>query len=121
MTGIKYIKRRGIMKKRATVLSIVFLLVAVLSFAADYKKDIVGIWTYDFAGVTSTIDHKADGTFTLVMKDTTVKGTYAVDGKKLVLITQDGKKVPYTIESFDGKKMTVKRDKDGRVIVYNKK
>lgn len=97
------------------------MFVAVFSFAADYKKDIVGSWTYDFAGATATVDHKADGTFVLVMKDTTVKGTYTVDGKKLVLITSDGKKVLYTIESSDGKKMTIKRDKDGRVIVYNRK
>lgn len=109
------------MKKKAAVFSIIFLLIAAISFAADYKKDIVGTWTYDFGGIASTIDHKADGTFVLVMKDITVKGTYTVDGKKLVLITSDGKKTPYTIESFEGKKMTIKRDKDGRVIVYNKK
>lgn len=109
------------MKKRFGVLSIVFLLIATISFAADFKKDIVGNWTYDFKGVTAKIEHKADGTFLLVMKDTTVKGTYSVDGSKLTLITQEGKKVPYTIESSDGKKMTIKRDTDGRVIIYNKK
>jgi len=109
------------MKKRVAIFSIIFVFVAAFSFAADYKKDIVGAWTYDFAGTAATIDHKADGTFVLVMKDTTLKGTYTVDGNKLVLITSDGKKVPYTIESSDGKKMTIKRDKDGRVIVYNRK
>lgn len=109
------------MKKRAAVFSVVFLLIAALSFAADYKKDITGTWTYDFAGATATIEHKADGTFVLVMKDVTVKGTYTVDGKKLVITTSDGKRVSYTIESSDGKKMTIKRDKDGRVIVYNRK
>lgn len=108
------------MKKRLTVLSIVFLLIAAVSFAADYKKDIVGSWTYDFGGATAKVDHKADGTFVIVMKDVTVKGTYAVDGNKLTMTTSDGKKNTYTIESFDGKKMPVKRDKDGRVIVYNK-
>jgi len=109
------------MKKRVTVLSIVFLLIAVVSFAADYKKDIVGNWTYEWSGATAQVDHKADGNFVLVMKNITVKGTYAVDGKKLTLTTSDGKKTVYTIESLDGKKMTLKRDKDGRVIVYNKK
>ena len=109
------------MKKRVIVFSTIFLLVAAVAFAADYKKDIVGSWTYEFAGATATVDHKADGTFVLVMKDTTLKGTYTVDGKKLTLITSDGKKTLYTIESFDGKKMTIKRDKDGRVTVYSKK
>ena len=109
------------MKKRVTVLSIIFLLIAAVSFAADYKKDIVGTWMYVFKGTDAKIDHKADGTFVLVMKDTTVKGTYTVDGNKLTLITPEGKKVGYTIQAFEGKKMTIKRDADGREIVYNKK
>ena len=109
------------MKKNIAAFSIVFLLVAAVCFAADYKKDIVGNWMYTFKGAESEIDHKADGTFALVMKNTTVKGTYTVDGNKLNLTTPEGKKIAYTIQSYDGKKMTMKRDSDGREIVYNKK
>jgi uncharacterized protein (TIGR03066 family) len=109
------------MKKSIAVLSIVFLLVAAVCFAADYKKDIVGSWTYAFKGADSKIDHNADGTFVLVTRNITVKGTYAVDGNKLTLTTPEGKKIGYTIQAYDGKKMTIKRDADGREIVYNKK
>ncbi len=110
-----------IMKRNVVVLSIVFLLVAAVCFAADYKKDIVGSWTYTFKGADSKIDHNADGTFVLVTKNITVKGTYGVEGNKLTLTTPEGKKIGYTIQSYSGKKMTIKRDADGREIVYNRK
>jgi hypothetical protein len=107
--------------KKSIMVSIVFIMfIATLAFAADYKKDIVGNWTYEFKGQQATVEHKADGTFTLVIGKTTVKGTYTVNESTLTLVT-DGKNTPYTIQSYDGKKMTMKRDKDGRVIVYVKK
>lgn len=108
------------MKKTILLLSVVFAFMATLAFAANYAKDIVGNWAYEFGGQQATVEHKADGTFTLVMGKTTVKGTYTVKDKSLTLIT-DGKKTPYTIQSFDGKQMTLKRDKDNRIIVYVKK
>jgi hypothetical protein len=108
------------MKRYISVLSLMLVLMATLAFAADYKKDIVGNWNYEFKGQQAAVEHRADGTFTLVMGTTTVKGTYTVTGNSLTLIT-DGKKTPYTIQSYDGKKMTMKRDKDSRVIVYVKK
>ncbi|MFA5180838.1 MAG: lipocalin family protein [Syntrophales bacterium] len=108
------------MKKRILVLSVMLVLMATLAIAADYSKDIIGNWTYEFKGQQAAVEHKADGAFTLVMGTTTVKGTYTVKGNSLTLIT-DGKKTPYTIQSYDGKKMTMKRDKDSRVIVYVKK
>ncbi len=110
------------MKTKTFILTIffVFVIMASLVVAADYKKDIVGTWTYEFKGQNATMDHMADGTFTLVMGKVTAKGTYTVTGSNLVLVT-DGKNTPYAIQSFDGKKMTLKREKDGRVIEYIKK
>lgn len=108
------------MSKKILVMSIFVVLIATLVFAADYKKDIIGNWTYEFKGQQAAVEHKADGTFTLVMGTTTVKGKYTVKGSLLTLVT-DGKETPYAIQSYDGKKMTMKREKDGRVIVYVKK
>jgi hypothetical protein len=108
------------MKKKVLALLIFFVLMATLVFAADYKKDIIGNWSYEFKGQQATVEHKADDTFTLVMGANTVKGKYTVKGNTLTLIT-DGKSTLYTIQSYDGKKMAMKREKDGRVIVYVKK
>ena len=108
------------MKKRIAIISTFVLFLAALAFGADYKKDIVGKWSYEFKGQQATIEHKADGTFTLVMGAITVNGTYKVNGSNLTLVT-DGKETPYIIESFNGKKMPMKRVKDNRAIVYEKK
>lgn len=108
------------MKMKVTMWSVLFLLLPVLAFAADYKKDIVGKWSYEFKGQQATIEHRADSTFALVMGGVTVNGKYTVKGNSLVLVT-DGKETSYTIESFDGKKMPMKRVKDNRTIVYVKK
>ena len=109
-----------IMKIRISMLAALTVFMATVAFGADYKKDIVGNWSYEFKGQQATVEHKADGTFTLVMAGVTVNGKYTVKGNSLTLIT-DGKETPYTIESFDGKKMPMKRVKDNRVIVYEKK
>jgi len=108
------------MKKIILVLSVFALLITTVAFAADYQKLIIGSWTYEFKGQQAAVEHNTDGTFSLVMGTTTVKGTYTVKGNSLTLITE-GKKTPYTIQSYDGKKMTMKRDKDSRIIVYVKK
>ncbi len=109
------------MKRNVVVLSIVFLLVAAVCFAADYKRISSGVGRTPLKGADSKIDHNADGTFVLVTKNITVKGTYGVEGNKLTLTTPEGKKIGYTIQSYSGKKMTIKRDADGREIVYNRK
>jgi len=108
------------MKKRISILAVFILFTATLVFAADYKKDIVGKWSYEFKGQQANVEHKSDGTFTLVMGGVTVNGKYNLKGNTLTLVA-DGKETPYTIESFDGKKMSMKRVKDSRVIVYEKK
>jgi len=108
------------MKKRISILAAFIVFTATLVFGADYKKDIVGKWSYEFKGQQANMEHKSDGTFTLVMGSVTVKGKYSVKDNTLTL-TADGKDTPYTIESFDGKKMNMKRVKDNRVIVYEKK
>jgi len=108
------------MKTGIAVCFTLVVLAASLAFGADFKKDIVGAWTYEFKGQQASVEHKADGTFTLVMGGVTVKGTYKVNGNSLTL-TADGKDTPYIIESFDGKKMPIKRVKDNRVLVYVKK
>ena len=108
------------MKKKIAVLSMIITFMATLAFGADYKKDIVGDWSYEFKGQQATMKHRIDGTFTLVIDGNTVNGKYAVNENNLTLVT-DGKETPYTIETFDGKKMTMKRVKDNRIIVYEKK
>lgn len=108
------------MKKNIMVLAAFIVFMATLAFAADYKKDIVGKWSYEFKGQQATVEHRADGTFTLVMGGVTVNGKYTVKGSNLTLVI-DGKETPYVIESYDGKKMPMKRVKDNRVIVYEKK
>ena len=96
------------------------MFMATLAFGDDFKKDIIGDWSYEFKGQQATMKHRADGTFTLVIDGITVNGKYAVNENNLTLVT-DGKETPYTIETFDGKKMTMKRVKDNRIIVYVKK
>jgi len=108
------------MKKRIAILSAFILLIATLVFGADYKKDIVGKWSYDYKGQQAKVEHKADGTFNLAMGDVKVNGTYTVKGDTLTLIIDD-KETPWKIESFDGKKMPMKRVKDNRQMVYEKK
>lgn len=99
---------------------VVVALAASFAYAADYAKAIVGSWGFEFKGQSATTEYRADGTFTQVMGNIKVKGKYAVRGNILTLDV-DGKKTPWTIESFDGKKMSMKREKDGRVIVYTRK
>jgi len=108
------------MKKRISIFAAFTVFMATIAFGADYKKDIIGKWSYEFKGQQATVEHKADGTFTLVVGGVTVNGKYTVKGSSLTLVA-DGKETPYTIESFDGKKMPMKRVKDSRVIVYEKK
>ena len=71
------------MKKRIAILSAFILLIATLVFGADYKKDIVGKWSYDYKGQQAKVEHKADGTFNLAMGDVKVNGTYTVKGDKI--------------------------------------
>lgn len=108
------------MKRSIAVCATFLFVMATQALCADYKKDIVGKWSYEFKGQQAAVEHKGDGTFNLVMGGVTVNGKYTVNGNSLKLVT-DGKETAYTIESFDGKKMPMKRVKDNRVIVYEKK
>lgn len=108
------------MKTRISGIAAVFMLAASLAFAADYAKAIVGKWGFEFKGQSAATEYRPDGTFTQIMGDTKVDGKYAVRGNILNLDV-GGKKTPWTIQSFDGKRMSMKRERDGRVIIYNNK
>ena len=86
----------------------------------DYGQVIIGSWKFDLgSGYMSTIEYLPDGTFSQQVDELIVKGTYKVTGKKLKTVTR-GKATIFTIVSFDKKKLTIKRDRDGRTVVYEK-
>ena len=87
----------------------------------DYSKKITGVWNFDMGGgFMATVEYKDDGSLIQKMGDLTMTGTYKVQGDKLTT-TVSGQITVFTIVSGDDATMTVKRDKDGRTIVYKKK
>lgn len=86
----------------------------------DYGKTIIGTWKFDLgSGYMATIEYKTDGTFEQKVDELIIQGTYKVTGNKLKTVTR-GQTTLFTIVSFEDKQLTVKRDKDGRTIVYIK-
>lgn len=84
----------------------------------DYGSAIVGTWKFDMgAGIMAAIEYRADGTYQQVVDELVIGGTYRIKGNKLKTIDR-GRTTMYTIVSFVDKELTVKRDRDGRVIVY---
>lgn len=86
----------------------------------DYATIIIGTWKFDLgSGYLSTIDYLSDGTFIQQVDELIVKGTYKVSGKTLKTVTR-GRATLFTIVSFENNKLTIKRVRDGRTIVYEK-
>jgi len=110
--------------KKAKVL--IAVLAAMFLFAAafaktDFGKTIAGAWSFDMGGgFMATVEYKADGSLVQKMGDLTMTGTYKVQGNKLTTTVQ-GQVTAFTIVSGDASTMTVKRDKDGKTVVYKKK
>jgi hypothetical protein len=106
--------------------NIIFTVLAVIIFLGtahsqtDYGKAIIGTWKFDLgSGFMATIEYKSDGTFEQKVDEMIIGGTYVVKGDKLKTVTK-GQTTIFTIVSMADNKMTVKRVKDGRTIVYNK-
>jgi hypothetical protein len=112
------------LKEKLFLFAALFVLIGSFVYAADLKKDIVGKWEFDMGGgYMATTEYKANGTFDQVMTGMTISGTYTVEGQKITTVLK-GKKIKtevYTVEKFDAASMTMKRDLDGRIVVYKKK
>lgn len=110
------------MKKRIVVISLLAgMLFCTAAFSqAYYGQTIIGTWKFDLgSGYMASIEYKADGTFEQKVDQFLIKGTYRITGSKLQTETT-GQKTVFTIVSFENKKLTIKRNKDGRTIVYQK-
>lgn len=97
------------------------LLAFTMAFAkADYGKTIVGAWSFDLGGgFMANVEYKGDGSLVQKMGDLTLTGTYKVEGDKLTTNVK-GQITVFTITTGDGSSLTMKRDKDGKIIVYRK-
>lgn len=103
---------------RMKILFLSLLLVLVASFA--FAGDLVGTWEYSLNGQQVTVDLKNDGTFTSTRAKVTVRGTYRVMQNKLMLVS-DNQTTTYDLISYTGKMLTMKKERDTRVIICVKK
>lgn len=109
------------MKKRLFLIVAAVAVFGSLLIAADLKKDVVGKWEFDLGGgYMATAEYKANGTFDQVMGGMTINGTYTVQGQKLTTVAK-GKTTVFTVLKSDAASMTLKRDADGKTMVYKKK
>jgi len=67
----------------------------------------------------ATIEYKPNGTFEQTVGEMIIGGTYVVNGDKLKTVTKN-QTTHFVIISLADGKMTIKRLKDGRTIVYKK-
>jgi hypothetical protein len=101
-----------------TIISIGLLLTSPAYSQTDYSSSIIGTWKFDMgAGIMATIEYRKDGSFQQKVDEMIIGGTYSIKGKKLKTITR-GNTTLFTIISLVDKELTIKRDKDGRTIVY---
>jgi hypothetical protein len=86
----------------------------------DYSRAIIGTWKFDLgSGFMATIEYKSNGTFEQTVGEMIIGGTYVVNGDKLKTTTKSQTTL-FTIVSYADNKMTIKRIKDGRIIIYKK-
>jgi hypothetical protein len=109
------------------VLCRVILLAAMVPFVLAVQgnadcNSVTGLWKFDMGGGRmASAEYKADGSFVQSMPGMTINGTYTVKGGKLETTVKDsGSKTTFTIVNCKGNSMTLKRDKDGRTMIYNK-
>jgi len=83
-------------------------------------ENVTGQWKFDMGGgYLAQVEYKADGTFVQTMSGMNISGKYTVKNK--VLTTDvSGKQTVFSIISCGGDKLTVKRQKDGKTVVYTK-
>jgi hypothetical protein len=116
-------------KSALMVLAVMFFLVTVygqtdpgqpVPVQTDYSKAIIGTWKFDLgSGFMATIEYKSNGKFEQTVGEMIIGGTYSVNGDKLKTVTKNQTTI-FTIVSLADNKMTIKRVKDGRTIVYTK-
>ncbi|MCU0848331.1 MAG: hypothetical protein MUD12_10630 [Spirochaetes bacterium] len=107
--------------KKSFIAAMITGIFFVPAFAGnDCQKSLPGKWYFDMGGgFIVTVEYRGDGTFIQKMTSVTMKGTYAVkDGGFETTI--DGQKADYTIVSCENNKMTVRRNRDGRIMEYIK-
>jgi hypothetical protein len=111
------------MKKTGIALLLIVAVICIgtaVAGAADYKTAIVGNWKFDLGGgFMATCEYKANGTFVQKVKDMNIAGTYTVRGNALTMVS-GGKTTAFTIVKAEGNTMTVKRNSDGKTLVYTK-
>lgn len=96
----------------------VLLYAVMVHGQTDFSSIIVGRWKFDMgAGIMAAVEYRKDGSFQQTVDEMIIGGTYRVKGRKLKTISK-GQATMYTLVSLVGKELTVKRDKDGRTIVY---
>ncbi|MBN1533622.1 MAG: lipocalin family protein [Spirochaetes bacterium] len=109
----------------AKVLCRVILLAAMIPFvlAVQGSADcdtVTGLWKFDLGGgYMASAEYKSDGSFVQTMQGMTINGTYTVKGGKLTTDVS-GTKTVFSILSCTGNSMTLKRDRDGRTMIFNK-
>ncbi len=107
--------------KNISVLTIIISSLLMIGSAygqTDYSTIIIGSWKFDMgAGIMATIEYKKDGSFQQKVDEMIIGGTYRIKGTKLKTVSR-GHTTLFTIVSLVDKELTIKRDKDGRTIVY---
>ena len=107
------------MYKKLLIATVVLVIgTAAGALAADCSM--TGAWVFEMNGMSATVEYKADGTMAQEMFGMQVKGTYTVKGNKLTTLVGDTTTV-FTIVSCTPTAVTVKRDTDGKTVVYRKK
>ncbi len=103
--------------KAATALLIGLLLIN----ANAVTNSIVGNWEFDMGGGhKAQVEYKADNSFVQKMGPMTLNGTYTLNNNTLTT-TVNQKATVFTIIKSDKASMTVKRNNDGKTVVYTKK
>ena len=104
-------------------LTVPLILFSALFFinAAAVRHAIVGSWEFDMGGgFKAQVEYKADNSFVQKMGEMTINGTYTLKNNTLTTVA-NSKSTVFTIVKSDNASMTVKRNKDGKTLVYTKK
>jgi hypothetical protein len=112
----------GMMKKLFILTALCAgIMIGIASQAeTNYGAAIVGTWKFDLGGgFMATVEYKSDGTLVQKVGDMVMQGTYTVTGNKMKTVVKN-QTTMFTFISLAGNKLTIKRDTDGKTIVYTK-
>ena len=96
------------------------LILLPLEGRGDCGKKLPGTWVIDLGGITATAEYRNNGTLVQKMPGLTLTGTYTVKGGSFTTVVQ-GRTTIFTILSCDGNTLKIKREMDGKILVYRKK